>query len=616
MTHRLVKSGRPPGRAAVGVGLAAALFGAVLLPGTIFLATTMAQEVPKGAVRDAPAVSPNLPASMPAKPDDAEEQDLFPGSSAVPARLPVPSVRQQQEAARLISELHGTDLAKAKTPAQKSALAGQIMNEALAEKNLMAGKYVSFKTALDLCTGAGDLAGAEKVVDEMDRCFAVDTPAMRVDAMKAAFKSLGRGSDRTAFVARALLLADQAQVTDDYNAAKVPCELCKSVAAGNPPLKLQVDAYFERLEQREAAFVQISAEIPTLKSSPPDAKANADVGRFRCFFKNDWETGEPMLAMGNDARLKELALGEQKLNDAAGLVKLADGWWQLAQEQTGDPRRSIMAHASLEYRLALPGLAGLTHEKAEKRIKDSEAEPVISLTPAGLPFRARSMEYACTKDQPVSRIMDAGDGLCVLGYVSGHMEGYGEVQSVSIGEGNQWVADCHGFTEHMDPHFIAYKTKPYRESVQASFFEWKTGQDKVRMISKDQGICLLTGISGHFVGTLENVQITCESDGYWYLSGTSGQDQLSGTAVAITFADVRRVATRGKSFSWKAGGDRVRVMKDGEGICGLVDVGGRFGAEGNQVGLRLDSDGYWYLQGKANYPMLQAKAAVFKYPAE
>jgi hypothetical protein len=581
-------------------GLMPVVLGAgLLLPGSVFLGRTAADQ-PSTTAPAGAAVDPGQAVPLSA-----------PGTAK--AKLPIPSPAQQQEAFKLISEVHGADLAAAKTAAQKIALGDRILQEAVAEQNDMPGKYVSFQTALDLSTAAGDLTRVNDVVDEMGRCFAVDTVALQADGAKGAFKSLGTGADRISFVGQAVSMADDAQAADDYGRAKVLSDLCK-LAAGSGLLKSQVDGYADRLALRTAAYGQVAGEVETLKSKPADEKASADVGRFYCSYKNDWEAGLPLLAKGDDSRLKALALIDLKLNDVSALVQTADGWWQLGEDLTGDPRRCLLGHAAMKYRLALPSLTGLTREKADKRIKEAAADPVLSLSRVGMPFRAQAVEYACSKDQPLSRIMDAGSGFCVLGYLSGYFQGYGETASVSVADGDQWVANCRAATKHLNAHFIAYKTKPYREPVQTSFFEWRNGQPKVKMISKEQGICLLTGISGHFAGKGESVQITCESDGYWYLSGTSGQKQLSATAVAISFGDVHQVAVEGRSYSWKEGDGRVRVMRDGDGICGLVDVGGRFGPEGNEAGLRLDADGYWYLEGKVNSATVQAKAAVFRYP--
>lgn len=85
-----------------------------------------------------------------------------------------------------------------------------------------------------------------------------------------------------------------------------------------------------------------------LEKTPDDPDANGQLGRFLCFFSEDWSRGIPMLAKGRDEGLKSAA-GKELAGEAAGLV--AEAWWSLASKHKGFESR-IRAHAAEWYRKA------------------------------------------------------------------------------------------------------------------------------------------------------------------------------------------------------------------------------------------------------------------------
>ena len=95
------------------------------------------------------------------------------------------------------------------------------------------------------------------------------------------------------------------------------------------------------------------------------------MGRFLCFIKGDWDAGLPLLAKGDDEKLKEL--GERELarpgtaNDRLGL---GDSWWDLAEKLDTIERIEAKARSLHWYQLAAPGLTGLTKARVDKRIAE------------------------------------------------------------------------------------------------------------------------------------------------------------------------------------------------------------------------------------------------------
>ena len=123
----------------------------------------------------------------------------------------------------------------------------------------------------------------------------------------------------------------------------------------------------------QKAQAKVEEAVDTLDKNPTDPAANLAVGKYRCFTKNQWNKGIPMLALGDDPALKDLALKELKgLTDALGQAKLGDAWWDLGERKNGLAQKNIQGHAASWYRQALPGLTGLATEKVEKRLKTIE----------------------------------------------------------------------------------------------------------------------------------------------------------------------------------------------------------------------------------------------------
>src|SRR5579862_3643972 len=73
-------------------------------------------------------------------------------------------------------------------------------------------------------------------------------------------------------------------------------------------------------------------------------------------------------------------------------------------------------------------------------------------------------------------------------------------------------------------------------SAEYTQYEWKNGDKPIRMLKRDEGFCFLTEIGGHFAGAGEVVRVSIGDDGYWYLAGASGQDELWGKAMGVKFS--------------------------------------------------------------------------------
>src|SRR6202012_3086047 len=107
------------------------------------------------------------------------------------------------------------------------------------------------------------------------------------------------------------------------------------------------------------------------------------VGRFYALRKGQWTVGLPHLAMGSDARLRDLATQDlQHPIDGLQQAELGDAWWDYAQSTTSTTRAHIEEHARHWYSLAQPNLAGLTLTRIQSRMQgETNTPPVAASAP-------------------------------------------------------------------------------------------------------------------------------------------------------------------------------------------------------------------------------------------
>ena len=76
---------------------------------------------------------------------------------------------------------------------------------------------------------------------------------------------------------------------------------------GRPVKSVEVIGLLSDLIRRARRDGVLGLELPVLEKQPGDPTANLAAGRYYCFVKGDWEMGIPMLALGSETALKELA---------------------------------------------------------------------------------------------------------------------------------------------------------------------------------------------------------------------------------------------------------------------------------------------------------------------
>jgi hypothetical protein len=121
------------------------------------------------------------------------------------------------------------------------------------------------------------------------------------------------------------------------------------------------------------------AALETLKINADDPAANAVVGGFWAYVKDNWEKGLPFLAKGNDdatadAAKRELAQTSDEAEEPKGddIAKLADDWFAVAEKQEAPAKYNVLRHAQSLYQQAEPEVTGLTKTSVERQLAEIE----------------------------------------------------------------------------------------------------------------------------------------------------------------------------------------------------------------------------------------------------
>jgi formylglycine-generating enzyme required for sulfatase activity/serine/threonine protein kinase len=333
---------------------------------------------PKAEAKPGPKAGPETaekPAEKPVgKPDAVGPQN---SETAARGKQPVPDEASLEKAATLARDSFKDDYAKAKTAAQKLAIAANLRKTARQGTADPAERFVLLRLARDIAVQAGDVTAAFAAIDEMAQTFAVDSLAMKSE-MLAAMAEKAKPDSRGQLTDAAVELIPQAMGAENFDVAKELAGVAGSLAGKvrDRELAQRVRAAQKELADNVKAAEAVEAARETLKGRPADPDANLVFGRYQCFVRSQWNEGLKRLAGGADEELKALAqedMGSRQANRDES-VKLADAWWNLSRKAGGKHREGMALRAGAWYRQALEeGLpAGILRTRVEKRLAEIE----------------------------------------------------------------------------------------------------------------------------------------------------------------------------------------------------------------------------------------------------
>ncbi len=285
-------------------------------------------------------------------------------------RAAVPKQDAQDAARKDVDEVYSDAVAKAKTAAQQSQVAQQMLRDGLESADKPAVQFVLLRSAADLLAQAGEPDKAFQAIDDLAERFQINRHALRADAILKVAKT-AKSTARQPLVTQALQVAEGLDARQDFATSKRLYDFAVDEAKARKDLALVKQALKQREQSGRLAktFQGLQDAKTTLEQHPDDPQANQTVGAYYCFVRGDWAAGLPLLARASDEVLKPLAardLDGAKLG-AEQQLKLGDDWWAVADKRAGDAT-ALHARAGYWYRRALPAVKGLARLKAEKRL--------------------------------------------------------------------------------------------------------------------------------------------------------------------------------------------------------------------------------------------------------
>jgi hypothetical protein len=311
------------------------------------------------------AVIPTLAASAVFAADDADS------TRPAPTKATPPSELEQKRIGVQVHELFAVELA-ATSPQARHSAAQKLVDEADGDRIDDQTRFVLLSDALNLSVAAGDATGAWRALDDLEARFAIDGPAMKLDALQRIRKSGASLESCRIACPLALELADQFVTVDKYPDAERTLTLADALAVQSR------DAYAMELTRKHTASVRslesryksATTALKTLERNPKDPDANLTVGQYFCFVKRDWPRGLPYLAKGADGVLAQLAISDLAApQDGKGQLALANQWWSSAERRAEPLRTSMLLRAANWYGQAKGQLTGLDQELAAKRLR-------------------------------------------------------------------------------------------------------------------------------------------------------------------------------------------------------------------------------------------------------
>lgn len=285
--------------------------------------------------------------------------------------LAVPEAVALAEAVKSVRDTFKTDYSR-RGAAEIVALARRLLDEARKPGGDVLMRYALLSEARDLGALWGDVALAMEAVEEIERGWAVNGPALKAAALAAAAKAAKSPAVQKDVAEATLKLADELAEAEDYEAAVAAADRAETAArAGHDPaLAAQCQAREKELAALRDEFKAVAAALKTLAEKPEDPAANLVVGAYRCFARGEWAKGLPLIAKGGDASAAAAAKKDvESPIDPAEQASTADRWKEAAGKRTGASRVRYETRALHWYEKAVDGLAGPARLKAEGAIE-------------------------------------------------------------------------------------------------------------------------------------------------------------------------------------------------------------------------------------------------------
>lgn len=254
-----------------------------------------------------------------------------------------------------------------------------------------------------------------------------------------------------------------------------------------------------------------------------------------------------------------------------------------------------------------PSSQSTTAEPPSQLAVEAPEIPVIKPLPAqspGIPVVkaqdapwSRAREFEWKQGQPGVMMMHRDEGFAYLTGVRGGMPGRSEVSVMPNSEGN-WKLDG---SDHQNlsgrgvacPWFVDAEW-PLEMKV------WKTNKpDYPKLIHQRDGFCVLLKVGGRLAGRSDEFRLHVDENGYWRLRARSKSRTTRVQVAIIKSKQPGSFQGESREHTWNAGDKPLRLIHSDEGIAFLSGLTGTLAGQSDYARVRLDEDGYWYLEGRS-----------------
>ena len=304
-----------------------------------------------------------------------------PKAKVVAPRIPVSDGATIRGAETEIRRSYRDELADGRPEAKARIVRDLLTRSAITQDP--ARELAALRVAAALAIEVQDFTTALEACRKMGERFQIETLTAKVELLVSGSRQDLSAANKTRLAEACIATGFEALAQDNYEEGAILAELGRSAVrqSTNPDLAKQAEWLDAELTRCRRAYAPVKKFVELLLQEPANPEANLRVGEFRCFTKNEWETGLAMIAHGNDDGLRavlERELGQTAL-DSPQQVIMGDLWWARAAVATGQSQLDFQRRARFWY------LKGMAQAKgAEKeRLRDQLAGR-INKTPAAV----------------------------------------------------------------------------------------------------------------------------------------------------------------------------------------------------------------------------------------
>jgi hypothetical protein len=294
-------------------------------------------------------------------------------SAGVAKRSP-PEKDDLESSIEEIEELFA-DQYRSRDPRQKVALARDLLRQAK-ETDEDVSRYALLDQASKIAASLGDVQTSLKAMAQLVEEYDVMAAEAASDVVDNLARRTLSKQDAETLVSFALNVGWAGIMQDDFRHAAMVLGDAQSALKHTHSPEL---AKFVRTAKDEMAYLKrqydkVELARKKLEESPDDPQANLTIARYLCLAKGKFADALPHFEKGEGGELAELAqLEADQPTDSDEQARLANGWWDMAEEELDPVKRWTRLRAANWYRKALPSLRGLKKTQAEKRLKEAES---------------------------------------------------------------------------------------------------------------------------------------------------------------------------------------------------------------------------------------------------